>query len=69
MNAVLPCFIDRQCANKGEAVPRGKNRQQHRAAGSVGVIQLLDLDGTIFVPATLVKEYNFLSLYLYSGKC
>jgi hypothetical protein len=31
----------------------GENWQQRRAAGSVGVCQPLDLDGTIFVPATL----------------
>jgi hypothetical protein len=53
MNAVLPCSIDRQCATKREAAPRGKNWQQRRRAGSAGVSQPRDLDGTIFVPVSL----------------
>jgi hypothetical protein len=56
MNAVLPhgnnARFYRQRATKREAVPRGKNWQQHREAGSEGVSQPLDLDGTIVVPAT-----------------
>jgi hypothetical protein len=58
-NAVLPCSIDRQCATKRKAAPRGKNWQQHRAAGSAGESQSLDLDGTIYVPSTLVC-YKFI---------
>jgi hypothetical protein len=57
MNAVLPCIqhsIDRQCATEREAAPWGKNWQQHRAAGSTSVSQLLDLDRAVFVLATLV---------------
>jgi hypothetical protein len=53
MTAEFPCL--RQCfgLTKREAAPREKNWQQRRAAGSRGVGQPLDLDATIFLPATL----------------
>jgi hypothetical protein len=47
--------IDRQCAGKREAASQGKNWQQRTAVVSWGVSQLLDLKGTIFMPATLVS--------------
>jgi hypothetical protein len=68
MNAVLPCSIGRHCATKREAAPRGKNWQKRRVAGSARVRQPLDLDGTIFVPATLMtvisQDKCFLAVHL-----
>jgi hypothetical protein len=54
MNAVLTCLRQSFGLTKREAAPRGKNWQQSRAKGSADVSQPLDLDGTIFVPATLI---------------
>jgi hypothetical protein len=39
---------DTQRATTREAAPRAKNWQQRWAAGSAGVSQPLDLDGTVF---------------------
>jgi hypothetical protein len=54
MNAVLQCLRQSFGLTKWEAVPHGKNWQQHRAADSGGVSQSLDPDVTIFMLATLV---------------
>jgi hypothetical protein len=56
--SVKNTWLYRQCATQREAAPRGKKWQERRAEESAGVGQPFDLDGTIFVPATLVTAHR-----------
>jgi hypothetical protein len=57
MNALLPCLqqSNRQTVQLNGRLRLGVKNWQHRwagAGGGAGVSKPLDLDGTIFVPAT-----------------